>query len=315
VRSKTARNRLTPKTPTRLKCLARIPGLVQLERIVDFANQPLPRANLTFDVVDDLVGANARGRLRGAPQVRYAATEICPLIELMMEESNGRTGPLLQTRWLDSVTQMDLRVALASNQNIWLDDTRRRGFMRTTFDPRTEDDDLQRNRFLIAARTAAETAGLVTPVAQSLAAALREMESNVHEHSGAATTGILAFQARASLFEFVAADCGVGVLATLREDEEFADLADHGLAMHAALQEDVSRHGRASGHGHGFRDLFLGLAHLNADLRFRSGDHALLISGPQPEWKTARLAQKTPFKGFLAAVRCQPMIPGSATRH
>lgn len=282
---------------------------------MDFPSRPSPRANLTFEVVDDLVGAHARGRLKDTPSVRYAATEVCPLIELMMEASNGRTGPLLQTGWLDSITQLDLRAALASDQNIWLDETRYRGFMRTTFDPRVEADDLQRNRFLIAARTAAEAAGLVKPVAQCLAAALREMESNIHEHSSAATTGILAFQARPSLFEFVAADSGVGVLATLREDEEFVDLTDHGLAMHAALQENVSRYGRVSGHGNGFRDLFLGLTHLNADLRFRSGDHALLISGPKPELKTARLAQKTPFIGFLAAVRCQPMVPGSTTRH
>jgi hypothetical protein len=210
---------------------------------VDSSNHPLLRANLTFEVVDDLVGAHARGRLNGAPQVRYAVRDMCPLIELMMEASNGRTGPLLQTGWLDSITQQDLRAALASNQNIWLDETRRRGFMRTTFDPRVKADDLQRNRFLIAARTAAETSGLVKPVAQCLAAALREMESNIHEHSGAAATGILAFQARPSLFEFVAADCGAGVLATLREDEEFAEFTDHGLAMHAALQENVSRYG------------------------------------------------------------------------
>jgi hypothetical protein len=308
--------RLAEPGPTHLKWSRRTTAfLIHFEHSVDFPAQPLPRANLTFDVVDDLVGAYLRGRLQGAPHVRYAATEICPLIELMMESSNGRAGPLLQTGWLDTVTQMDLRAALASNQNIWLDDTRRRGFMRTTFDPRVEADDVQRNRFLIAARSAAETSGLIKPVAQSLAAALREMESNIHEHSGAAATGILAFQARPSLFEFVAADSGYGVLATLREDEEFADLTDHGLAMHAALQENVSRYGRASGRGNGFRDLFLGLAHLNADLRFRSGDHALLISGPQPELKTARLAQKSPFKGFLAAVRCEPMMPGSDTRH
>lgn len=282
---------------------------------MDSSTQPFPRINLTFEVVDDLVGAHTRGRLEGAPQAQYAATEIGPLIELMMEATDGRTGPLLRSSWLDSVTQMDFRAALASNQNIWLDSTRRRGFMRTTFDPRVDADELQRNRFLIAARSAAEMAGLVTPVAQSLAAALREMESNIHEHSGAAATGILAFQARPSVFEFVAADSGLGVLATLREDEEFAELTDHGVAMHAALQENVSRYGRASGHGNGFRDLFLGLAHLNANLRFRSGDHALLISGPQPELKAARLAQKTPFQGFLAAVRCEPRVPASLLRH
>lgn len=281
---------------------------------MDFPNRPLPHASLTFDVVDDLVGAYARGRLNCAPQTRFAATELCPLIELMMEHSNGRTGPLLQTAWLDATTQIDLRAALASNRNIWLDERRRRGFMRTTFDPRVEADDLQRNRFLIAVRSAAEECGLAKPIAQCLAAALRELESNIHEHSEAASTGVLGFQARPSLFEFVAADSGVGVLATLREDEEFADLTDHGIAMHAALQENVSRYGRASGRGNGFRELFLGLAHLNADLRFRSGDHALLISGPQPELKTARLAQKSPYKGFLAAVRCRPMMSPAVTR-
>jgi hypothetical protein len=81
--------------------------------IVDFSSQPVPRADLTFDVVDDLVGAHLRGRLNGTPRARYSATEICPLIELMMTASNGRTGPLLQSGWLDSVTQLDLRTALA----------------------------------------------------------------------------------------------------------------------------------------------------------------------------------------------------------
>jgi hypothetical protein len=141
------------------------------------------------------------------------------------------------------------------------------------------------------------------------------MESNIHEHSDRAASGILAFQARSSLFEFVAADAGVGILATLREAEEFSDLTDAGLAMHAALQEDVSRYGRGSGHGNGFRDLFQGLMHLNADLRFRSGDHALLINGPHADLKSARLAQKAPYLGFLAAVRCRPMTPASTARH
>ncbi|QEX15870.1 hypothetical protein FRZ44_11580 [Hypericibacter terrae] len=187
--------------------------------------------------------------------------------------------------------------------------------MRTTFSPLVEADDLQRNRFLMAARAAAEAAGLAKPIAQSLAAALRELESNIHEHSARAASGILAFQARPPLFEFVVADSGVGVLATLRDDKEFANLTDHGLAMRAALQDNVSRYGRGSGRGNGFRDLFLGLAHLNADLRFRSGDHALLISGPQAELKTARLSQKAQFQGFLAAARCQSMMPQSATHH
>lgn len=279
------------------------------------SDRPLPHANLTFEVVDDLVGAHARGRLAEQLDTRYVPIEVCPLIELMFEATNGRMGPLLEAIWLDQVSQMDLRYALASEANIWLDVSRRRGFMRTTFNPLNPVDDLKRNQFLVAVRIAAESAGFGTPAAQSLAAAIREMESNIHEHSERPASGILAFRASISLFEFVAADAGVGVLATLRTAEEFRDLTDHGLAMHAALQENVSRYGRSSGHGQGFRDLFLGLAYLNADLRFRSGDHALLISGPHPDLKTAHLEQKTSFQGFLVAVRCRPLTPASSAQH
>jgi hypothetical protein len=82
---------------------------------------PIPRAKLTFAVVDDLVGAHARGRLASQPRARYAVTDVCPLIELMFEATNGRVGPLLHTPWLDHVSQMDFRTALASDQDIWLD--------------------------------------------------------------------------------------------------------------------------------------------------------------------------------------------------
>jgi anti-sigma regulatory factor (Ser/Thr protein kinase) len=240
--------------------------------------------------------------------VSFAPSRIGPLIELAFEANAGRHGPLLHTPWLDLFTQRDLRAALEGADNVWLDGTRRRGFLRTVFDPLNANDDTIRTSFLIAARVSAQASGFPIPIAQGLAAAIREMESNIREHSGRAETGILAFQALPSAFEFVVADCGIGVLATLRESSEFKSLSDHGRALHAALQDDVSRYGRGSGRGNGFRDLFLGLAGLNADLRFRSGDHALTISGPRPDLKRARLDQKVPFQGLLASVRCQ--LPG-----
>ena len=59
--------------------------------------------------------------------------------------------------------------------------------------------------------------------------------------------------------------------------------------------------------------LFLGLASFNADLRFRSGDHALTISGPNPDLKVAQLAQKPFFQGFLASVRCDLPVVSCTT--
>lgn len=266
------------------------------------------REPLTFDAVDDLVAAHVRGRLnRNDPHVRFSPTAIGPLIELAYEDTDGRCGPLLRSAWLDHLTQSDLRAALLSKADLWLDTERRRGFMRTTVSPLDPAGDDTRNTFLIAARVAAAKIGLSGSLASTLAAALREMESNIHEHSERPESGILAFQARGNVYEFIAADAGLGVLDTLREAKEFRDLADHGRALHLALQENVSRHGRDPNHGNGFRDLFLGLAQLNANVRFRSGDHALTITGPQPDLKTAHLAQKTNFHGLFASVECRAL--------
>jgi hypothetical protein len=165
----------------------------------------------------------------------------------------------------------------------------------------------------MAARKSAEAAGLSISAAQYMAAALRELESNIREHSEMPETGLLAFQTTHDGFEFVAADNGIGVLATLRDAPEFRNLTDHGRALYAALQEGVSRHGRSGNHGNGFRDLFLGLRSLHSDVRFRSGDHALTLSGSQPELKQAHLAQKSLFQGFLASVHCRSIMASSAT--
>ena len=43
---------------------------------------------------------------------------------------------------------------------------------------------------------------------------------------------------------------------------------------------------------------------LSGELRFRSGDHALTIDGMNPSLPAARQAEKTPIRGFLAAVSC-----------
>ncbi len=269
------------------------------------------RDELTFNVVDDLAEAYLRGAL-SAPSLNqsFVPVNLGPLMELALQGSNGRTGPLLASPWLARSGHVALRQHLASPANHWFGNESDTGFQRTTFNPLDEGDDAVRTGFLLAASRAAQRAGFPLATAQTLAAAIREMESNVHEHSELTETGILAFHAQPNVFEFVVADCGIGVLATLQEAPDYPDLNDHGLALQEVLKPGVSRYGRDAHRGNGFRDLFIGLASLNADLRFRSGDHALTISGPHPELKTARLAQKPFFQGFAASVRCaQPAAP------
>ena len=73
--------------------------------------------------------------------------------------------------------------------------------------------------------------GLSAQVCAQLAAAMGELESNVHEHAESPETGVVAYRAEAGTFEFVVSDQGVGILESLRSNAEYARLADEGVAL------------------------------------------------------------------------------------
>jgi hypothetical protein len=167
------------------------------------------------------------------------------------------------------------------------------------------DADSRLTAFLMdAQRAARDVACLPGSAPGQLVAAMEELENNIHEHSEAATTGLLAFRAARGVFEFAVADVGVGVLTSLRRSPLHEGISDHGKALELALTDGISRFGSESGRGHGFRPIFLGLANLYGSLRFRSGNHALLIDSMSPNLVTARLAQKAFLDGFFASISC-----------
>jgi hypothetical protein len=129
----------------------------------------------------------------------------------------------------------------------------------------------------LAAQKAAVTAGVNRRIAAQFAAALGEMASNIHEHSDRPATGIAAYRVGYGEFEFAVADRGNGILANCRAALTSRD--DHGQALRLALTDGVSRYGPQAKRGGGFRPIFVGLANLSGALRFRSGDHALVIDG------------------------------------
>ncbi|WP_045024843.1 hypothetical protein [Agrobacterium arsenijevicii] len=135
-------------------------------------------------------------------------------------------------------------------------------------------------------------------------AAIDELWSNVVDHSKRSETGYIAFSLERGRFEFVVADHGVGVLASLKSNPSYAQLTDHGRAIELVLSEGVSRHYTEAGHGFGFRPLFVGLANIARNLRFRSGDHAREITrtdGGAPASRTYELAF---LPGFFCSVIC-----------
>jgi hypothetical protein len=262
---------------------------------------------LSFSAVDDLGFAASGARLDlDRLRNRYVPSSLGPLIELLYLVAGGRLPSALQTDWLADNGACAMVSALRDNHDYWVQARDRRiGFVRAIRGDRYRDADALFTSFLMDAQCAArEVTRLPGRTPGQLVAAMQELENNVHEHSEAAHTGVLAFRATRRVFEFVVADSGIGVLRSLQRCPRFAYLQDHGEALEKALSDGISRFGEDTRRGHGFRPIFVGLANLRASLRFRSGDYALTIDGTSPTLATAQLAQKPMIDGFLVSIQC-----------
>jgi hypothetical protein len=260
---------------------------------------------LTFTAVDGLTFASDAGRPDfGQAALRYTPKTLGPLLELLHFAAARRLPAPATGPWLGRSAAGAMIAALAEQREHWIAiDRRRMGFIRALRSG--PDADSKFTAFLMdAQRAARDVTRLPGAAPGQLAAAIEELENNIHEHSEAAGTGLAAFRAATDMFEFVVADRGDGVLKSLRRSPLQAALTDHGKALEAAVTDGVSRFGSESGRGHGFRPIFLGLANLRGSLRFRSGDHALLMDGTSPALTTATLAQKAELDGFFISIAC-----------
>lgn len=265
----------------------------------------MPPKPLTFSAVDGLGFAAANGSLDAAyMSAPYVPQSLGPLLELLCLGVKDTLPPPPGGAWTLQNGATRMIDAMKDGRESWLDpDNHRIGFVRAM---RAEpNSDAVLTKLLMKAKKAAtEIARLPGTAPGELVAAMVELHDNIHEHSDAPGTGILAFRAAPGVFEFVAADRGIGVLKSLRRSKRFATLPDHGKALEAAVADGSSRFENDVKRGHGFRPIFLGLMNLYGSLRFRSGDYALVMDGTSPGLSTAQLAQKPFYEGFFASVRC-----------
>lgn len=258
---------------------------------------------LTFSSLDGIAFAAQRDRLKDLSSLSLSAGPLGPFIELTLLSAAGVLPRPDLASWLNLKNLMGMETALRSGQRQWTSGNNLSGFFRTS--SQWQEDDTAWVGFSLAAQKAAAAANFARPLPAQFAAALGELVSNIHEHSGALGSGIAAFAARNDEFEFVVADSGVGVLESLRTCPDYSNLTDHGRALQLALTKGVSRFGLKTGHGNGFQPIFVGLANLNGSLRFRSGDHALVIDGQNFVGIPAKLAQKVNLTGLFASVVCR----------
>ena len=154
---------------------------------------------------------------------------------------------------------------------------------------------------------AAQAAGFANQVAAMILGAFGELQDNVFRHSQAYQGAVVAYAITEGGFELVVSDRGVGVLESLRSHPDYADVVDAGVALRVALANGESRFGRGSGAGVGIGQIFRALANLDGDLRFRSDDHVLEISGHSPSLQGhLEVRHKAALPGLTISVLCRP---------
>lgn len=266
------------------------------------------RVGAHFDVVDDLLWQAVAGRLPALGPLTLARSgRIGPLVELAMAVVAAPDAYHAVTVEPPAFQQMTRALRDGAISGAAARD--RSGAFPLSRLKRERDgaDEAAFEQWAMHAENAGVAAGLAKGLVAGLMGALGELQDNVFEHSGRPETGIVAYAGSDGAFEFVVADAGRGVLASLRENPEFAGLEDSGAALRVAASDGASRHARSTGHGYGIGQLFRALAHDAAELRFRSGDHALRLWGDAPSLiGQVELAQKAWLDGLSISVRCAP---------
>jgi hypothetical protein len=258
---------------------------------------------LTYGAVDSLSLVFSRRKTMSSKKWDVGA-RVGPLLEwLRLANANNFINPA-QSEFLILGRSEALLTAKHKKQLFWLQpETELLGFCRPTSSALIESQDWI--KFSLAAQKAAKSSGFDQPTSAQLVAAFQELVNNIHEHSGSPETAFVAFSACPKMFEFVVCDDGSGLLSTLKTAPEFSMLDDEGRALELSLTEGVSRFGSDIGRGFGFRPIFTGLANIGGHLRFKSGDHALTISGGKFKLPIAQVSQRLRTPGFFASVLCQ----------
>ena len=259
-------------------------------------------AELNHEVLDDVAFALQKGLHDKIRTMSFSANEISPIIEYKKMACKYEAPSIKSI--IDCRTNLEdqfLR-ALEGTSKIWLSRTQPAiGLYHASSDE--EKMSTKFVEFSLAAQKAAQGVGFDASVSRKIIAAMTEQYNNIIEHAEFCEGAIVAWKADPNGFEFCVSDLGIGILSSLKKAGDFKDIEDEGEALKLAIKEGVSRHGVGLGSGYGFRPIFVGLANLRSDLRFRSGDHALVIEGGYPDTMKAGIKQKVGVDGFHASVR------------
>lgn len=257
-----------------------------------------------FDVIDDLLWEARQGGLpsRG-PITLCRSGRIGPLVEVMLARQAmpaAYDGVSIDVPFAALLSEAIDAGRISGNRH-----TDKMGVFPLSRHSPGSDSQPHWDQWAHRAENAAVECGFGRALIAGLVGALVELQDNVYEHSGKSESGLVAYATMPGSFEFVVADAGMGVLASLKTNPDYAGMQDSGEALKVATSDSASRYGSASGRGYGIGTLFKALAHDAGDLRFRSGDHAMSIRGHRPSLiGREEIVQKALFGGLVVSVRC-----------
>ena len=263
---------------------------------------------LTFDLLDDVAIATQKGKDTSEHLARITSVELGPLAEWLLL-SNERGGLLTTLRVAEHQPFVKASLnALRTPGNVVFceHEFQRAAFLTTSRNPLAANQ-VEWSKFQMRMSKAGQDAGLHATEAHAMVAALEEIETNIHEHSERSHDGLVAFLTRPGELAFIVADSGIGPLASFQSNEEYVHVTDAGQALKLTIADGQSRFGSRANRGLGYHSLFIGLAALNASLRFRAGNRALVIEGQSPSRIGAALLERVPMQGFLASVVCRSL--------
>ena len=156
---------------------------------------------------------------------------------------------------------------------------------------------------------AAKSVGLPKREADLLGVALNEMAENTAIHSQSPVPGLAGYHVAPGSAQFCVADVGVGILGSLRNCSVYQTVKTHREAIRLALHDGVSRFGPHQG-GFGFGRVFKALVANWGDVRFRSGEACLTMSGVDLDADQGTEHFPPPLPGFQVSVTCRVRAPG-----
>jgi hypothetical protein len=259
---------------------------------------------LTFDLLDDCIMAAETGKLQAADAVLSGCrtNRIGPLVEHAM--FRARQFPALSTVMEGRISrklQETIRVGAYGMQGLGSSLAPQEVEFAWGPPDVRQMDSAEWVAFCKRLEFAARRAQLANLVASSFTAAFREIVENSIIHSNRPETVVVGYRWSSSEVEFVVADAGVGALSSLQTCHEYQHLTDHGEALRIALSDGASRFGPSSGHGMGFRPIFVNLLGAHGYLRFRTGDHVFAMSSVQADLTRADLRQRPHYQGFMVS--------------